>query len=99
MFTVACATETSAPETSSADQDLTAREVDTTYFSDAAFQNAVGESDLYCSGGKLQTGNRSSKYKVTFTWPCVGAGGDRVTCYELTYPGEYEEVACPAGLF
>jgi len=98
LFLAACALESDpGPQTSTADQDLTASEIDTSWYSDAAFTHQVGESDLYCYGGKYQHGTIGTKYRVQFTWPCVGAGGHPVTCQEFV--GSWQTVACPANLF
>lgn len=100
LFTAACALDAPAePETSSTDQDLTAQEVDSSWFSDAAFTNQVGETDLYCSGGKYQHGTINTKFVARFYSPCNGAGGTAVKCFELVVQGSYNEVACPAYLF
>lgn len=102
VFVAACALNETPPDESTTDQDLTANEVDSSWFSDAAFTNQVGESDLYCSGGKYQTGTINTKYVARFTWPCNGAGGHKVYCYQyvLSTDGwKYQNVACPAWLF
>ena len=101
----ACGVDSSPPDESAVDQQLTASEIDSSWFTDAAFTNQVGESDLLCSGGKYQTGQINTKYVARFTWPCSGAGGHKVTCYQYQQPsctgcsGSYTVVACPAGLF
>lgn len=100
LFTAACALDAPAePETSSTDQALTGQEVDSSWFSDAAFTNQVGETDLYCGGGKYQHGTINTKYVARFYWPCTGAGGHTVKCFATTVPGVYEQVPCPASLF
>jgi len=90
------------PGESTTDQDLTANEIDSSWFSDAAFTNQIGETDLYCTAGHGHWGVQSSRYVARFTWPCNGAGGNRVSCYQLTQSPEgssYDVVECPAGLF
>lgn len=102
----ACGVDNGAPpDESTTDQGLTANEIDSSWFTDAAFTNQVGETDLYCSGGKYQSGTINTKYVARFTWPCSGAGGEKTTCYEYEPPsctgcaGSYTVVACPAYLF
>jgi hypothetical protein len=103
LFT-ACALDNAPEATSETDQGLTGSEIDTSWFSDAAFQNQVGETDLYCSGGKGHWGVTSAKYYARFTFPCAGAGGHPVYCAEYVQPafgeaGSYQQIECPAGLF
>jgi hypothetical protein len=99
----ACATE--VPDESGVEEDLTANEVDSTYFSDRAMTHEVGEADLYCTGGHYQQGIITAPFVARFTWPCNGAGGHTVTCAEYVPPsspgakGSYQTIACPAGIF
>lgn len=85
------------PDESTTDQGLTANEIDSSWFTDAQFTNQVGESDLYCSGGKYQSGTINTKYVARFTYPCHGGAGT-ATCYEATGYG-WQVVTCPAWVF
>lgn len=100
LFTAACALDPAEPETSTDGQDLTGQEVDSAWFSDAAFTQQVGETDLYCSGGKYQHGTINTRYVARSYWPCPGAGGHVVKCFAVVIPGApLQQVACPANLF
>jgi hypothetical protein len=105
LFLAACALDSEpTPQTSTTDQDLTGSEIDSSWFSDAAFKHQVGESDLYCTAGKFQEGTIGTKYVVRFTWPCQGAGGSHASCQEYVpaqfgESASYQTVDCPAGLF
>jgi len=102
LFITACAMDGAPPDETSVDQDLTANEIDTSYYSDAAFTHQVGETDLYCSPGKYKQG-QVTNHVVRFTWPCNGAGGSVPTCFNPVWDtgGQFtlEQVACPAWLF
>lgn len=104
LIAVGCGIDPEPSDESSVDQDLTASEIDSSWYSDAAFTNQVGESDLFCSAGKYQHGQIGSKYVIRFTWPCTGVG-HRVACYQYNQPwssggaGSYTVVSCPAWLF
>ena len=98
----ACAMDGDSPDETSVDQDLTGSEIDTSYFSDAAFTHQVGETDLYCSAGSYKQG-QVTNHVVRFTWPCNGAGGSAPTCFNPVWDyGNHftlEQVPCPANLF
>ena len=77
---------------------LPANEVETTYYSDATFQNEVGYAILGCNGGHARSG-KTTRYMVRTSEPCRTAGTSEVACIVDGVPTYCPPNICDSELF